>query len=191
MNPNTPNRRQLLLNLCCLGCSSLSAASAKHRFAEPSNMTYEEVYKFTFQNHFVPVLKGLASQIGKDKFDRMLRKACDQAAAEQTKKQSQSAARRDPAAMLAPLKTNDPFWQHVLNIQIVEETPQAAEVKVTECLWAKVFREANAADIGYSAICYPDFASARAFNPKMKLVRTKTLMQGHDCCNHRWVLESA
>ena len=26
---------------------------------------------------------------------------------------------------------------------------------MTECLWAKVFREADAADIGYSAICYP------------------------------------
>jgi hypothetical protein len=64
------------------------------------------------------------------------------------------------------------------------------EIKITECLWAKTFRAANAADIGYATICYSDFAGAVAFNPKMRLVRTKTLMQGHDCCNHRWVLEA-
>lgn len=42
--------------------------------------------------------------------------------------------------------------------------------------------------IGYSAHCFSDFAGASAFNPKLKLVRTKTLMRGHDCCNHRWTL---
>jgi len=30
---------------------------------------------------------------------------------------------------------------------------------------------------------------ASAFNPKLKMIRSKTLMQGHDCCNHRYVVE--
>jgi hypothetical protein len=55
------------LNLCCLGCGSLSASSAKHKFAEPSNMTYEEVYKFAFQRGFVPLMKSLANQTAKVK----------------------------------------------------------------------------------------------------------------------------
>ena len=29
---------------------------------------------------------------------------------------------------------------------------------------------------------YGDFSSATAYNPKLKLKRTKTLMEGHDCC---------
>ena len=39
---------------------------------------------------------------------------------------------------------------------------------------------------GYATVCFADFALPEGFNPKIKLVRDKTLMQGHDCCNHRY-----
>jgi hypothetical protein len=32
-----------------------------------------------------------------------------------------------------------------------------------------------------------DFGLPVGLNPKFKLIRTKTLMQGHDCCNHRYI----
>ena len=38
-------------------------------------------------------------------------------------------------------------------------------------------------------ICCSDYAYCRGFNPKIKLTRTKTLMQGDDCCDFRWELE--
>jgi hypothetical protein len=78
---------------------------------------------------------------------------------------------------------------HALTMAIVDESDTAVEVRVTECLWAKTFRAADAADIGYACICHPDFAIARAFNPGMRMIRDKTLMQGHTHCNHRWVME--
>ena len=28
------------------------------------------------------------------------------------------------------------------------------------------------------------------FNPKMRMIRTKTLMQGDDCCNNRYIIEA-
>jgi len=56
-----------------------------------------------------------------------------------------------------------------------------------ECLTAEVFREEDAAEIGYATVCHADFALPEGFNPKIKLIRDKTLMQGHDCCNHRYV----
>ena len=84
----------------------------------------------------------------------------------------------------------DYFWSHVLSMKRVESTPTAVEVRVTECLWVSTFRAADAADIGYACICHPDFASTTAFNPKMRMIRTKTLMQGHEYCNHRWIMEA-
>jgi hypothetical protein len=61
---------------------------------------------------------------------------------------------------------------------------------VKKCLWAKVFRDGDAADIGYAMVCYPDYAVARGLNPKLKLIRTKTLMQGDDGCSLRYVMEA-
>jgi hypothetical protein len=198
----TTNRRELLLKalpscaLMCAGCTGASAAQkgaqaapAKHKFSEKSEMTYEQVYQFAYGD-FIPLMKSLAEELGKEKFDALLKRATSRVAVEQTKRLAQKLPKNDLAAFLTPLKSPSPLWQHVLTWQIVEETEKAVEIKVTECLWAKTFRDAGAGDIGYAAICYSDFASAPAFNPKMKMTRTKTLMQGHDCCNHRWTLET-
>jgi len=68
----------------------------------------------------------------------------------------------------------------------VEDSETAHEIRVTECLWAKTFREAGAAAIGYAVVCHGDYAECQAFNPHIRMIRTKTLMQGDDCCNHRW-----
>jgi hypothetical protein len=58
---------------------------------------------------------------------------------------------------------------------------------MTECIWAKTFLDANAGDIGYAQICIGDYTWAESFNPKITMVRDKTLMQGHDICNHRYL----
>ena len=57
----------------------------------------------------------------------------------------------------------------------MEDSETALEVRITECLWASTFRAADAADLGYSWVCHPDFAMARAFNPEMRLHRDRTL----------------
>ena len=83
----------------------------------------------------------------------------------------------------------DRFSRHVLNSDIVETTDHAYEIRVSECLWAKTFRDLGAAGIGYAVICHADYAYCQGFNPKIRMIRTKTLMEGDDCCNHRWVWE--
>ena len=34
-----------------------------------------------------------------------------------------------------------------------------------------------------------DFAMAKAFHPNLKLVRTKSLMKGNDCCDSTYIWE--
>jgi len=43
----------------------------------------------------------------------------------------------------------------------------------------------------YHLACSGDFHSARAFSPKIGFARTKTLIQGHECCNHRYYYQVA
>jgi hypothetical protein len=72
--------------------------------------------------------------------------------------------------------------------EVVQDTEGIFELKVTECIWAAVFREAGLnGDIGHAAVCNMDYAWPPAFNPAFRMERSKTLMQGHDCCNHRYI----
>lgn len=70
--------------------------------------------------------------------------------------------------------------------KIVEETDNKLKFKITECLWAKGFKDLNEPELGYCASCHADFVIAKTYHPKIKLTRTKTLMQGDDYCNHTY-----
>ena len=76
--------------------------------------------------------------------------------------------------------------------EVVEDTEKVFEMRVTECLSATVFRDAGlAGDIGHAAVCNMDYSWPPAFNPAFKMERSKTLMQGHYCCNHRYINTAA
>ncbi|NPV06735.1 MAG: L-2-amino-thiazoline-4-carboxylic acid hydrolase [Anaerolineae bacterium] len=65
----------------------------------------------------------------------------------------------------------------------LEDTERRQAYRFTRCLWAEIFRELEAADIGIW-ICEGDGPAAAAFNPAIGFARTKTLMEGDDCCDH-------
>jgi predicted hydrocarbon binding protein len=198
-----PTRREFLASvlpagaLTCLGCTKLcglfQSAHAQepeqHKFLADSGMSYAEVFGFAFANYYIPTMHGLRAQIGKDDFIAMLKEASAEAGRRGGEYQARSVPSNDLATFKAWATDPDPLSQHALSWEIVEDTDNAFEVKISECLWAKTFREAEAADIGYAGICHGDFAWAPAYNPKLRMERTKTLMQGHDCCNHRWLWE--
>jgi len=81
-----------------------------------------------------------------------------------------------------------PRYANTLTHEIVEDTENAFELRVTECLWASVYRDAGMdGEIGHAAVCYMDYTWPTAFNPNFKMERDRTLMRGHDHCNHRYV----
>jgi hypothetical protein len=41
--------------------------------------------------------------------------------------------------------------------------------------------------IGHAAFCNMDYSWRPAFNESFKMERSKTLMQGDDHCNHRYI----
>jgi len=175
----------------CLGCAGATMCSAQapaeHSWTEKSDMTWEDVFRFSYQKDYIPLLKELAEQVGREKFVGMIQKATTDVV---MKKAAQRPKREiSMATLVAGWKTMPPLMQHALTAEIVEETATSFEYKVTKCLWAKSFLESKAGDIGYAAICYPDYVVASSLNSKLKLVRTKTLMQGDDHCNLRYVME--
>lgn len=200
-SPENLPRRQFLSTLlpagflACLGCSSLFAQAAgkgeagkpaaEHKFKNPSNLTFEQVYYLAFRMN-LPVMQELLNTIGKEKFLSMLQEASSNAIAKSMTPFLKRFPKRD-LATFANLMINNPNFKNTLTFTVVKNTPEVFEINVTECLWAttaKKIRVPDAAEIGYASICFADYAMASTFNPKIKMVRDKTLMQGHKCCNH-------
>jgi hypothetical protein len=165
-----------------------ATAGPKHKFLTDSGMTFADVFRFAHLGRLA-FWRGLEKELGKDKFFALMKRVIDEAVLQESAEYAKTSGKNDLAAYVADLKKPDRLWSNVLTFNIVEDTPTAFEIRVTECLWAKTYRDANAGDLGYLLSCYGDFASTKGFNPKMHMIRTKTLMQGDAFCNHRYVIE--
>jgi hypothetical protein len=190
----------------CSGCGLLSAAArvqdspqnkpAGHKFLEDSGLTMREAFRFAFQWSYIPLMQELAHRIGREKLVEMVKEATGDYWGQLARNYAQRIQKRDLDAFsgweildlpIEDAERRERFWSHIGTIQEIERTPKSYEIKATECLWAQTFREANAADLGFATICYSDEAMAAAFDPRLKLTRTRTLMKGDDCCHFRWV----
>jgi len=59
---------------------------------------------------------------------------------------------------------------------------------ITRCRYAEMYKAIGMADLGVILSCGRDFELIAGFNPRMKLTRTKTIMEGCDCCDFRITL---
>jgi hypothetical protein len=190
------DRRRMITGLCaagtlaCLGCGRAARAagagvSAEHGFSAASGMSFEEVFHFAYARSFIPTMKNLAERVGME----VIQDTACETAGQVIEGIAASLPDRSLSAWARMIKEPDEIMRHALSFDIVEDGETAFEVRITECLWAATFRAADAADLGYSWVCHPDFAMARAFNPDMRLRRDRTLMGGATHCNHRWELK--
>ncbi|NIM89771.1 MAG: hypothetical protein GTO17_02360 [Candidatus Aminicenantes bacterium] len=200
---NELDRRQFLkiipaCSLVCLGSGGAwalaqeektpSAQEAKHKFDNEMDrkLTYRQLINMQYRE-FIQLAKALEKEMGKEKFIEFLKKHTY----ENLIKIGQQYAKRSPENSFKTYTNTfrPPRYKNTLTMEIVEDTEKAFELKVTECIWASVFHKAEAGDIGFAYICYGDYAHAEGFNPKIKMIRDKTLMQGHKYCNHRYIWE--
>lgn len=198
-NFSISNRREFLgkaLSIGCLSCinpsflcetfSKSKVDKSEHKFKDDSKWSFEYAYKFAYANALMPNLKAIAEEIGKDQTIEILKKSAEERAIKDGENMAKETNNPSLDNYNGWARNPDSFWQHVVTYSIVEDTPKAFEFKITECLWAKTLREAKGEDFGYAIICNPDFDHASGYSPQLKLTRTKTLMQGDDCCNHRY-----
>jgi len=65
----------------------------------------------------------------------------------------------------------------------IEDTRDRIAYRFTRCLWAEIYRELDAADLG-RWICEGDDPSVQSYNPKLRCRQTKLLMDGDEECDH-------
>lgn len=158
--------------------------TSKHKFQEKFETTYEQYAKDTYLER-INLAKELVRSLGRKKAFEIIERASEDFGVELTKKRA--AARpinslRD-YAMIMKESFDKPSSKCTETITVVEDSSKQFSFRVTECLWAKTFRDLDAGDLGYAMECRTDFSNARARDSRLRLKRTKTLMQGDPYCD--------
>jgi len=190
------SRRQFLTRtvpagaLACLGCKGLFAGPGQeNKFSENPGITTEEMYR-VFYGMSIPVLQILARDFGRDKLVQELTKASAENASQMISAVAKDLPKRDMKAfvgLMEGMMAAAPF-NKAFAYEVVESSDKIYQEKVTQCLPAILWREANAADLGYALECSSVDAQAKAFNPKMKGEVLKSLMKGDSFCLARFEL---
>ena len=83
------------------------------------------------------------------------------------------------------------FWAEgdALEMEVLELSDNKYFFNMKRCRYADMYKELDMTDLGAVLSCGRDFELVEGFNPRMKLIRTKTIMEGHDHCDFRITLE--
>jgi predicted ArsR family transcriptional regulator len=84
------------------------------------------------------------------------------------------------------------LWEPLRKAGYVFETKpveNGVQVHCTRCPYANLYRELGGEEWGFQLYCAADAELVEQFNPSIKFERTKILMQGQDCCNHRYTMK--
>jgi hypothetical protein len=177
-----------LCKLPSLGiCEGAAQQQDQHKFDVPENLTLSERQQTERQNRaFIRFINTLQGELGEDELVRLL----NLNSADHGRRIGEMQAGRASDTSLATFvnQFRPPRYSSILTHEVVEDTEKAFGLRVTECLIAEVFHAAGLGGaIGHAAVCNMDYYWPTAFNPNLKMERNKTLMQGDDHCNHRYV----
>lgn len=75
-------------------------------------------------------------------------------------------------------------------MEVLEHTSRTYFFNVLRCPYYEKYRELGLEEFGVELSCCRDEPFARGLNPDLKLVRTKTIMEGADSCDFKYYLES-
>lgn len=78
-----------------------------------------------------------------------------------------------------------------LTVDFVEETGDVLRFNVTRCRYAEMYERLGLMDLGPCLSCARDEAFAHGLNPRLRLDRAGTLMDGAPLCDFRFVLAEA
>jgi hypothetical protein len=79
--------------------------------------------------------------------------------------------------------------ERALEFEVLEKTENRLRFNVTRCRYAELYDRLGIKEFGYCFSCNRDEPLIKAFNSRMKLLRTQTIMQGDRICDFQIILE--
>ena len=137
-----------------------------------------------------PVFREMVEQVGSEKAASILKEAIRKVAIEEGKhfreKADASLSAMENCVELMEL------WKAggALEMEVLQQSNTRFDFNVNRCRYAEMYREMGLQEIGPLLSCNRDGNFCEGFDPKLKLVRKQTLMEGADCCTFRYTLDS-
>jgi hypothetical protein len=84
-----------------------------------------------------------------------------------------------------------PLWTRggALEIEVKEQTDTRFTFNVVRCRYAETYKAMGLGEIGPLLSCQRDGSFCEGYDPKLKLERTQTIMQGASHCDFRYTYE--
>jgi len=136
----------------------------------------------------VPLVRALRAELGEERANSIVRKALSEVYRKFGEKWWRAQGPRNPeekmTATFGMFAAGD-----AIDYEVVNKTPQAFDVDVVGCRYAKFYKELGEPELGFLLLCSADFPMAEGFGADVQLHRTQTIMQGADHCDFRYVLK--
>ena len=135
----------------------------------------------------VPLVKNLQAELGEEQANAVVRRALGNLYRKYGEKWWRTQGARSLGEKMA--SAFDMFAAgDALNYEVLKQAPDAFEVNVTECRYAKFYKEIGAPELGFLLTCSADFSMTEGLGTDVQLTRTQTIMQGASHCDFRYKL---
>ena len=134
-----------------------------------------------------PVIRAVSQRIGRDEALAILQEVNQQEAFQRGMNMAEEMERNG----IEELVDEVDGWGRggVWEMDVLEQTPTTYFFNVTRCPYYEKYRALGLEEFGVGFSCCRDEPFAKGFNPQLRLVRTKTIMEGSDHCDFRYYLE--
>ena len=92
---------------------------------------------------------------------------------------------------LASFQAKQDLWTRgdALRIDVLETSEDKYRFNVTMCRYAQMYKEMGLGEIGHLLSCQRVGTFCEGYDPRLKLQRTQTIMQGASHCDFRYRME--
>ena len=159
----------------------------QHKFDVPEDLSLSSRQRAQMMNRgLIQFVQLLRNELGEPELVRLLNLMSEDVGKQVGARQAQRSP--DTSFQTFVEVFRPPNFANSLTHEVVEDAEKVFGLEVTECISAEVMQSVGlGGEIGHAAVCNMDYYWPPAFNPTFKMERTKTLMQGHAICNHRYI----
>ena len=183
-----------VLPSCALFCVGIGPSITQENLGLTDKFEKDLPFKMTIRNYFqrlanrrIDMLKAVGEDIGEERLLTILSKMAYNNGVNIGKNLAKRMGKNDFFSYNGRFRDKNSTLHELTELEIVEDSEKAFEVKVTRCVIVEPFIKAGVGKYANAELCDEDYGHAQGFNSNIKLIRDKTLTLGHDCCNHRYV----